>query len=394
MSAIFERIRQLRNASLLAVPIGLMVVGGLMVSGGRAEAAPVLQATETPTATLAAPTMNLFDVPTLPSMPEGGGCPVGTPIGYGTVTPSGSWDMICSQCVQDDGVWPTAGPSSTPGPSPTPTVTASGPTVTPEGDWWSYSPASELGSADHNGGELLVATGTIHSEDVCGAPNAIAAVRGTMFIQPYNQWAGGSFGFNSGSAYWWAPQSAADRTMDGWVRAGFYYNLGDFPGLEALIDAWPVQGVDGWDQLWTPQGEKGTDTVSYAVKVVYAVISWSIPEVICYKSGYGGGWEEATPTPSPTATPDPSYCATVEDGSDSAVDFGWTGFIQYDAVCLNVGPYDGVSFLGFSLPPVPWILHLCLAPMSLGWFTVFTVGVPVDGLLYLMAAIFILRKLT
>lgn len=395
---------------------GLAVALLAAVTALTARAAPLLQATDTPTdtatvtppptstryatntpggPTVTAPPFGVATQATRSANPSDFTCPADPPSGWLTTTPSSSWLILCGQCLNADGSWPNLTPTGTPpptvygtstlGPSPT-----NGPSPT----------ATKTPTATVTRTPTVTLTPTKSWQSVA-------------FIPPLSPWYGVSPGGGIQNTYWYRIDMGAGNTIkyDGssyvdW--SGACHSAGSdavavqlcvstdgntcgTPRLQYSCGA--LEGRDrSWDGITYATGTNGPGRYLIGrVVTTGASGQWALNDAVLHHVEVQ--WGIPTPGPTPTAAPVlDNYCTSVDGSNES--DFGYSGIIYDVTECLDVGPWSvTIPILGFSFD-VPWLLHLCLQGVSLGVVTVFGVGVLLDVIALVMAVVMAIRMVT
>jgi len=343
-------------------------------------------------------------------------CPEGTPIGWGTVTPSASWLLLCDECIpsslqtstaileptMDATQYPTeyAGTATaeyltgTPTPSVTETII---PTGTPSGcdvslngepsfsftprNWVVVSSIVSNTFACVDNGMFVSCTGSItiddpgaNEDDVLNIEIPISYPLGSaVFVDvigtdPY----GGD----------WSGAWLEYATIYGGSSSHFFYPSGF---------QYSMAGSNGYIKLShiATAGSVWTGTFTYNVKI-YSSPDCLIPPTV-------------TPTPIPEEY---SYCDVVRSEEDDS-GFDWTGIEIIGSSCWDLGgpglTSDGGGgfwdWFGNDLwkslgsPNIPWIAHVCLVGIDLGILTVFNVSISLLVVAYTVGLALILRNM-
>jgi len=345
----------------------LVVLASFLLSPDSVLAAVVRQATMTATNTT---------VPT-PTSQFGVVCPVGTPIGWGTFTPSALWNLTCSSCLT-----PTAYPTNTAEPSVTPTYNGTGtpnPTIT-------VTPT-------------LVAVGTLQCNQVTAGivcteiDDYTIEFTGAVDYPPYTGGVGFQY-FVTGSGFM------------NYVR----FEVGDndivsrhFPTTSEFVITLRERGIAHMNSIgYFPSNhhietDTGVEEVPAGVydfsfitsggaqEIYYDVTTDTVNQYFWNALVVGGSGSGkltvssypigGTPTPSPTATPyvDETFCGSIND----LPSFGWDLIIEDGPPNCDFG-WDEFTVGSYTVPAV----QICLQPVQVGVITLF-------GVVYEMGVFFL-----
>jgi len=375
----------------LAVLISLFVFALLMLMtlSGNVGASPLAQeATATPTATFAP----LFedDLETLL------GCPPGQPEGYGTLTPSPGWMVLCASCLPTQTALPTSTPvlnetqvaEMTLTVQPTTTATAA-PTMTPTPQ--SYPTTNRIqcwgGTSGHvceednNYYVRQTITGTFSNGGLAGAnlkqhlfpdgfgsaPNRLVTYR--ISVEIHEQYGTDQNRINS---------SIRVR------RIGNYYTS-YFSSSEGLVSDY------GTDLTVSQQFEFSfisstifTDYLSFDLLSAADWPAWGEYTVILE------AWSDVVPvvsTPTPTPTPDAgSYCAVIDTEAEvTETPEIRVGVPQCKVYAGRVIPLSWFGWIGIELDDlvVPSI-SICVQPITFGRLVMDDVVIDFDLMFYLV----------
>lgn len=397
-----KRVRRIFFATLIVLAVISLDFGASDELSALAQASTP---TVTRTATITAPPPYQPQVNL--TLPTNFDCPIGLPVGWGTVTPQAGWEIFCSQCV---GV-PYG--TNTPGtPSPTVTVTGTPPTatvtatvtVTPTGTvapneltlTWTdfFYDSGSIQDTDHNSsgssGDSLAdwyfyVTGTAISNPFGAMPTGnfrnmgfLATVSGTLYI---------SIHYTSNFTT---------------TQAGFYDG---FPACSGAPCATTLVGGGTDTDVERNYSMTGGTTYSVGGLGLYASGAFSgCANVHCsasvwYHLSFVPGQSAFTPTPQATATVAatayPSFCAAVNGGDAySNIDtqgISWTGIATYNLSCFDLGP---THFTLFSYDwDIPWLAHICLQEIDIGNLNVFGVGISLLVTVYALGVAWVLRNM-
>ena len=318
------------------------------------------QATDTPPP----PTIPIGWTPTA-SPVVGGPCPAGTPVGYGTVTPSSPWLSLCGWCWPDlfAGAGGVTGTAITPvgQGTPLPTLTPT-PTVTPtpvtqglclsEDQWGCY---------DYPNNDMhIIANGMAAYWTGWGDPPHVYVLSRTGSVDGIAYTVGGSWDFaenytGNGCLQYWKRLYTDDGPDRYW-----YYWLCHGTSHQMLSYALPRVGVSLVDRVdWTTAGNT---YVSQYGTVYYWLGDVSI----------------ITPTPTPVSG---GYCSVVQSKFDEQSWFSFDLPAAGQSQCVDIGPY---TILGIDLPQ---LARLCYTPYTLGTVHFLGMALSVDWFLGVGAAI-------
>jgi len=311
-------------------------------------------------------------------------CPTGTPVGWGTVTPDPGWLVMCEQCIPQ-----TALPTSTPRPStPDPSVTGTPATATPTATLEvTPTPSGHLtglscgwvegsGStceASEDGARLYI---YVPYQDVYGTTNEMHFIIGPELVghQIYITYFfettyGNSCGFGLNYPWWRTELGRTTAGLDTWVSD--HANAGDYyfwtqdevstvysPG-GAFLKTWMISG---WPCSYM------SDMGAHAIITTY-------PTAV-------------TPTPTPAVSS--GYCGSVQSTQDL---FGWDGIDFGASACFDIGPYSGISILGWDFAATPHLAHLCAQDVSLGTVTIFGVSLSLQVIAYVLGIAWVVRNM-
>jgi len=307
------------RAFLLLALIGL----ALGVSVGVVMAQSV--STPTPTPTSSWP--SLIDTPTPYDDYRGSyACPTGTPVGWGTVTPSVDWVLSCWSCLSTPTPTFTVTPTVTVGPgTPTSTSVPATPTVTVV----SFTPTPSLGSLQfYEFGDTPDCSRAVYYWERTVAQSGPGAkwptVEGRLYgcgpyprqgtlhyqldIQYNNPYSGSvclGFGVNDGGG-----------VNLGCISSGAYHYEGDL-SVSPGGYFWPGKLMSVYNYNSTVNCSS-CNGLSYTARLVVWVVG-----------RYG-------PTPTPTPTPVPSYCSRVDPGQDLSSYFDFAGLSVIKETCYNI----------------------------------------------------------
>ncbi len=397
--------------------IPVIVIALLLPLSLVATSAYAQSPTDTPTPTITAPP------PVLPQITDvvlgDYTCPTGTPVGYGTVTPSSLWSLMCDQCVYTPP--PTSTPAATRTLSPdyqtltavsalttTPTPTSpSTPTVsptpvsTPTDDILSCGDYQDEGVYCVDYGNLLAYDIPHHlSPPVYHVRHGAPAYRYLLSQSANIYYRLDVLGYDT-----WLAQ--AQHYSGGDVQLTKSY---DYFGAVAISHS-VVAEWWGYYTIPYPASYVGTDYVpvgqhwySYHYNNFTPWLRWYIDgnhRMYVSTSPILGDDPTITPTPEPLPS---SYCSVVSD--DAAMQgFGWTGITTGATACYdlgNVGLWDWVGHIGNLEPPsshdawnirIPWIAHICLTDISLGTLTIYNVVVDLTAVAYIVAVAMLIRNM-
>ncbi len=372
----------------------LLFLALFVTSAGVARADVLPQTGDTPTPTLEP----LFKTPTL-APTQSTDCPGGTPVGWGTVTPSVLWNAQCQHCM----LTLTPQVTGTPYPAPTwavgMTQTAvaliGSPTPSPTGTVVSGCDPSMTATPVATSGASI----TLNYFTQSGCPSTVTTanyyngLRVDFNFPDCSAATGGSgeiviYFNNATDAY---PYVVADGTSSGtgWYDGGEVDTVtvgwtGNAPA--SATGTWHtsfVSGYVGYSSIIFFQANNGSTSGSYAGTVYF------MPQAVL-----------PTPSPCPTSTPVVSYCSVV-DGYSNPADTGDLPNIGIGpATCVSFGPYTiGLSSLNWlpglsgisdiSLPQV----QICLRAIYFGNIKVFGMSFNLDILSAVVTGVLAIRWL-
>lgn len=338
-------------------------------------------------------TNTLWPTPTLPfsqvtpTIPVNLTCPVGTPYGYGTITPNPLWELICVDCLPTGTAYPTWTIPPEVQTAFAQTATSTSTPITPTATNTPI-PAYCGGTVTCNGG----ANGGVCTQ-----------------IDPYTvKFTGSSTNYpmeihllnNAGITMYWS----MFWELSGGYR-GFIGDLTDNCGsvgrsvtIKGHLDT-PIKTLDilntydygSWSRRWYRVfGEFESHYVEPNVtQNMYAKASWSdcaLYQAYSWATSYAlisscSAGQYTTPTPSPT--PPSTYCSVVDDWTDDSQAFSWSGMTFGDSACVSTPEVD-MEFLTFSFT-IPEI-KLCMQEVSFGVITVFALALSLDVFLIVLVA--------
>ncbi len=346
----------------------LVLLASFLLSPDSVLAAVVRQATMTATNTT---------VPT-PTSQFGVVCPVGTPIGWGTFTPSALWNLTCSSCLT-----PTAYPTNTFEPTITSTVGVGTPTVT------AFPTITPTPSASCNEftGQLITPIITMErnslvSEDlVCINYGGLIHCEGdivTTDVDTFDGYVWVQFDVENvtDTTVYWSPPisnyvdvggSHTDDELAGY--AGFTANqvhpIGNTSVLcDTAINTQMICTLDSATHGFTfylaylAGGGVGNNTTVSLDFDMYVDPSCSEPPTI---------------TPTPTLYVDDTFCGSIND----LPSFGWDLIIEDGPPNCDFG-WDEFTVGSYTVPAV----QICLQPVQVGVITLF-------GVVYEMGVFFL-----
>lgn len=374
--------------------VGFLLSLGVLSLGG-AGAVSAYQATNTPTGTITAiggyiPTIVSTQVLDLD-------CGLNTPIGWGTLTPDGVWDVLCSPCMV------TAFPSATPtitttAPSPTGTLVSPTPSLTPS-PTVPPIPSTGLISCDTDPVNIVTVC-TQMAPDVIrftgqlsSGWNVISFFVGAdadLFLHwvvnsaSVIDWTGAYGGNNhnvpndtylaTGSGI--AISSPPNITVA--VGNGDFIRIVDVGVYDNALGAYPAQIGRYFFNLAGSGEAYGNVVTGPSTEYWITTVPW-----------------ETVGTPAPSPTPDVGYCQAVNGGGevpDSGFEFN--GITFGSTACFDIGPIPTWDF-GFLVVNVniPWIAHLCLTNIDLGVITAFGVQISLLTISYVWGIAWAIRNL-
>lgn len=367
----------------------ILIVLVIIIWGLGTEYAKAQEITETPTITLVPSRTPIYSIKETEDYNYD--CIVGTPNGWGTVTPGYLWQLNCEKCKYE---------IETETPTKTSTVNCIKSTNTP-----SYIESeTPLPYCESTETPTITPTKTptsiqkIYKEDGIGSfglsSNGIGGCdvsrRGLgQFSIPQNSDPLRGYGYSA----------SLDPTGNG---HGFINTSGNSVAYQGMSKI-GTNGVLCWD---TGQGECNQlgmtrQGISAALNPSY---NYSLPGKLgvflwancSYRTSgsfsnsftirYGRNWSRLTPTP--TKTPiigtGESYCSEVHEDETSQA---WTGIIYTYALCFDT-PEIEFSVLGFDVY-IP-VINICLQGISVGELLILGVKVDLDALLLIFGGITIL----
>jgi len=329
----------------------LVLLAGLFLSPDSVLAAVVRQATMTATNTT---------VPT-PTSQFGQVCPVGTPIGWGTFTPSALWNLTCSSCLT-----PTAYPTNTIFPTATGTIY---PTAT--GTIYPTATATPLFTATISCGDTV---GCIQIDDntIDLHSSGVSSMDGSELTGDYNSYTfylsepSNIYGYlvvDDDYQVWHAGQ-----TWDGTLDLSHH-----FDNIFYTIPSRTEGFCEGCAARVANQGEY---YFTYEETEIIANIHISYHDYPSLWNAYrftpahlyvsvNPAFEIGpTPTPTVSGTPyvDDSYCGSIND----LPSFGWDLIIEDGPPNCDFG-WDEFTVGTYTVPAV----QICLQPVQVGVITLF-----------------------
>lgn len=338
------------------------------------------------------------------------------PVGWGTVTPSSGWNLLCSQCVNQS-EWATSTPADTQTPNPTyvyftqaacqtaavngedcmltPGVTQ---TVTPlPSTATSTIPASNIVFT----GGSLVTTGSVYFSDNAEFPRTWSRVL-TSDLVTFS----GYVGIRDASTTRWDSRLVDFQTT--YTGSGYVYWNADFVESHenatlnyVLLILHDSDGDEIIDLIVNPSGSaylNSSGTIYYRLSYnsQNPFMSYSIPAAEFTDKGTVLSTMPFELTPTPTVTPTASplgYCQSVSNVESG---FSWSGITYGQSYCVDIGPYGGFDFNGLTANPIgafPWIAHLCFQDVSFGNAVIFDVEISLEVVLYILGIVAIIRNL-
>jgi hypothetical protein len=328
----------------------------------------------------------------------------------GTVTPNPQWLAMCSRCMPTGTPFPTA---TSVFPSATPLVTC----VTPAG-----------------GGEEVCYTAT---ETLI--PTVTSTVTPTATFSPYVNFSvrysevGGSYNTNIETSLVCEPvvgikaevhictgTLSATDTSGGYIsRIAHLINLDQTESIDHIPHYYYLVNTGGSFAYSTIRrissnsvGDITADTVYVGSHegIIYSsqysgniLIKFYSSSSVTYTGAYTATYSFIVSTdpnynpyltPVPTATPDSSYCASIDD-SDAESQFGLPVITGGTPVCGGAGgfiiPFSWFQLIGIQLDDliIPYI-EVCFVPTSFGILTIAGNAIDLDILAYILGALFLL----
>lgn len=436
---IANRGSQIMKKSKTLIIIGITLLLAILTSyPAGVQAYQALTSTPSAQPTITAPP-GYNPMVNTPFSPSSLDCPDdgSNPIGWGTVTPSSGWMMLCSQCVNQS-EWGTSTPSNTKTPNPTfvsltqaacqtaavggepcytatpyptgtatttPTISVTGTPVSGgfkcNGLYGSSCFAGEVTSYEHN---FTMPFDNNSSADVFNI-NIPNTPNGQQIIIYYryevtSTWVGAHPNYSPYIAFrTWISYPASN--WGGWLPYPVTYWGGWHSSPTAHEDG--QRGVSGS----FPVQRQGTMMVAHYQANTFGGINLNFS----FKNN-NVGWDAGTnpllqgtlyislvgypttPTPTPTATPSNlGYCESVSSVESG---FSWSGITYGETRCFDIGPYGGFDFGGLTSNPIgemPWLAHICLQDVSFGDVTVFDVIISLEAILYILGIAAVIRNL-
>lgn len=305
-------------------------------------------------------------------------CPVGTPLGYGTYTPSPLWNATCGACASLPtstvvptltippltltSAWLTA--TST----PTRTPTSIPPTITPTPSGGSFQVSEcRLGSF------LTSPTGSLVSNPAIGVTTYTATCSGTASATNSSTSGGGNLNI----------KFQTDRGIIGGNTTWYYDIVGTYTGsgYECVADgtvgacSGSITVSSGHDPVFVYRARDDGPYVGTISANVFMTVSTS----------------PINATPAPTATPTtipyiPTYCSSVTPTYD---DFGFDLFIEDGDPFCEMGWDEWEITDDVYLPAV----QICLQPVLFGVVRLFAIDFEMGTYGLVAAAAYFLRWL-
>lgn len=345
----------------------------------------------------------LYNLTTTPEATQNWACPVGTPAGWGTVTPSWGWNAWCGQCAAQ-----AVGNATSIAQTPTAVPPTPGPTETPHppvnaeylqmfdggGPDWSYVgpdiPWNSLPAVTGGFGNPAPSLqyGLYESPPPGSVANSVAAAYG-LFLLP-------------------TECNLVSVSFDYW-----YHDVGEtghFTGISVYDDALTRYDLNvntsASPDTWHTISWSGTQLDMHFLQV-YSDAIYGYNGASAYIDNVDFSCNDLLWVPTPTVTPtiDPSYqptavsqCEAVEDYTSSGVA---ASSMLFSMPQVMIGPkqcfgFDGAHIsddvLGLGPLDIPYI-HICAYPVSLGSLTFMGFVLSVDLIFDLMAAAMLFRWL-
>jgi len=390
----------------------MFLTGFLFFSPAGAGALEFLQVTITPT--------NTFIPPSPTSTPANNTtCPIGTPAGWGTYTPSPLWLLECGNCSSVVGTG-TPSPSPTPLYSPTPLIwytTTSGtpflvPSVTPT------ITATPAGLPSH--GSMVMSCVSPTAPNVSGSA-VLTYPNNYSCLYTFTNWRGASGVFGqglrmtsglSGTPSLHNPGSSVSYDFWGTYDLTFQYEI-DFVNTDnperypfvvsAVFDV--VNALVPADVTYTNYLSVSGQSWRYYQPPVFfddnsnlttgwtvgGSSAWSNDVIVngivsLYYDGYSPLVSTPTPSPSPTAYFDSGYCSTVANPQDSG--FGFDLFVPDGEANCDLGWAE----FGVGDNTIPAV-QICFQPSQVGVIKLFGQEFEVGVFALAAAAAFLWRFL-
>lgn len=355
------------NAKKVLIGImGSLFVGFFLLSPGGVMALSQL-ATNTPT----------FIPPSVTPTDINFTCPIGTPAGWGTYTPSALWQLECSSCASVATPTMTAAPTFTPNPTyvymtqaACQTAPAGGeacytPTLSPPTATITMTPTAATGTLNMYAANLGVSgspyiggqTGSYTSNPVLNTPGQLYVITGTVSANDGNNVIGGN------------------------VRYDFWFDPLITSGIQTIYVSWQITNVIGGSgaSAYSPTGTTAT-TGSTTFSNQYNTnrqISIGASSSGARNSGTFGAtftlWVStypydptatATPTITPTPYFDTGYCSSVAPTVDG---FGFDLFVPDGEPNCNMGWNEFGVGEEYTVPAV----QICFQPSQFGVIRMF-----------------------
>lgn len=363
-------------------------------------AAPYFQDTATPLPTNTPyPTFYPTATDLVYDFPSAFDCPVGTPVGAGTLTPSYFWEFSCGQCLLTPVSTSTSVPIPTvTGTPPTPSPTIPVPTGTPTdcgalpfAGWVSYTRDQTNGVGNSTVSVNMefcdnASSSTIHCR--------FHVVQSSTTPSSYTQYGIVTIKFLTTASYSVGAFPEITEIDPGYSNITFEAcRTSNGCGTTSYTTS------DSWDALtqanaltapWTDRLEAfGSGYVNGGIRIRSTVkcnddcrAEYSMD--IHLSRGEGCiGHDYVFPT----------YCSAIEtDASEDVIDPGltWGGVSYGYNACVDIGGWS-LSWLGidYDFP----LVRFCMQDVSFAQMTVFGVAVNIDSILYVLVAAWAIRRM-
>ncbi len=340
-------------------------------------------------------------------------CPTAGIVGWGTLTPSSAWNLLCSQCVTTPMATSTAHPTGTSVPwagtgtppagctpmpngtgTPAPycsragTPTPIAPTVTPVRGVLSCYGTPPAGVTCTNMGNYLV----------FDIQKVVTGLTGGATMSNFTV---GQYKRNGGSSQMGVVANYVHTETSGYALNTVYTGVSvcpfdagcvNYAGFASSSGAGTVSVTNSMSpDFRSIGGSTGwQNTVSIRGDVNWPITGWSVTGKIYLYADPAF----MLPTPiAPTGTPNPNYCYSVSSVESG---FSWSGVTLGTTSCMDIGPYDGFDFGGLTSNPIgayPWLAHICLQDVSFGVAEIFGVSISLQVVLYILGIVALIRNM-
>lgn len=333
-------------------------------------------------------------------------CPVGTPAGWGTVTPNPQWQALCSRCNPTGTPPPlptSIFPTGTSNPlTPSPTVTASPTLAASPTATYQYTISCRINGGTPAGACQQINPYTISMKNITGSQNNVPAILGAVNLQ----WEWGTLpvgsplylSIKSANAIVTSTSNNSPRITSRLPTLANYQFVPSVPTNYSVVTLSPY----GSGQLyWTYEGVGVRPTGTSGQTYGQMILNLQAETLGNWNAQYAIG--EVTlstmpitlpPTPTPTPIIETGYCASV-DGSSSESQFGLPVITGGTPVCGGAGgfiiPFSWFQLIGINLDDliVPYI-EVCFVPTSFGVLLYAGNNIDLDVVAYILGALFLL----